>query len=259
MKHRLPLILLALTILSVLNVALAGLFDQLGLGKSTNSTAASSTALGALSNDQMIGGLKQALSNGLQHAVLQLGREGGFLTNANVRIPMPEKLSTVEKTLRSLKQEKLANDFVITMNRAAEQAVPEAAAVFGEAVKQMSVADAKAILTGPSDAATQFFRRTTQTNLTARFRPIVEKATATAGVTSAYKSMVSKVSGASSFGGMVSGYLGKDALDLDAYVTSKSLDGLFKMVAEQEKLIRENPTARTTDLLKQVFGSVAAK
>ena len=136
------------------------------------------------------------------------------------------------------------------------QAVPEAAAVFGDAVKQMSISDAKSILTGTNNAATQFFRRTTQTNLYARFRPIVEKATAKTGVTASYKNMLSKA-GSTSLGGALGGFLGSDALDLDNYVTTKSLDGLFKMVADEEKKIRENPAARTTDLLKQVFGAVA--
>jgi hypothetical protein len=233
----------------------AGWLDKLGFGSSsTNSSAMASSALGALSNDQVVSGLKEALGNGLQHAVASLGRDGGFLTNLNVKIPMPEKLQTVEKTLRALKQDKLADEFVATMNHAAEQAVPEAAVVFGDAVKQMSISDAKSILTGTNNAATQFFRRTTQTNLYARFRPIVEKATAKTGVTASYKNMLSKA-GSTSLGGALGGFLGSDALDLDNYVTTKSLDGLFKMVADEEKKIRENPAARTSDLLKQVFGA----
>ena len=218
-------------------------------------------SLTALSSDQMVGGLKEALGNGLQHAIAQLGHDGGFLTNFNVKIPMPEKLQSAEKTLRALKQEKLADDFITTINHAAEQAVPEAANVFGNAVKQMSIADAKAVLTGPNDAATQFFRRTTQTNLYARFYPIVQKATAQTGVTAAYKNMMGKVSGGGGFGGALSGfansYIGADALDVDAYITNKTLDGLFKMVADEEKRIRENPVARTSDLLQKVFGAAA--
>ena len=238
--------------------ARAGWLDALGLGKS--STNLSSTTLSALSQDQMVGGLKDALGKGLQNAIANLGHDGGFLTNLSVKIPLPEKLQTVEKTLRVLKQEKLADDFVATMNHAAEQAVPQAASVFGDAVKQMSIDDAKTILTGPPDAATQFFRRTTQTNLYARFLPIVQTATAKTGVTSAYKNMVAKVGGGGALGGTLGGlansYLGADALDVDAYVTNKTLDGLFKMVADEEKNIRENPVARTTDLMRKVFGAV---
>jgi hypothetical protein len=240
----------------------AGFFDTLGsvVSNSTPASAASSgtasAALNALSQDQLVGGLKQALSNGLQHAIGTLGHDGGFLTNLNVKIPMPEKLQLVEKTLRSLKQDKLADNFVTTMNHAAEQAVPEAAAVFADAVRQMSIDDAKAILIGPTNAATQFFRRTTETNLFARFHPIVQKATAATGVTSAYKKMTAAANGSSSsltksFGGL----LGSDAMDVDTYVTNKALEGLFKMVADEEAKIRANPAARTTDLLKQVFSA----
>ncbi len=253
-------IILALAFTIAISTVQAGWLDALGLKSSTNS-AAGSAALGALSQTQMAGGLKEALGNGLQNAIKQLGHDGGFLTNVAVKIPLPEKLQSVEKTLRALKQDKLADEFVTTMNHAAEQAVPEAAAVFGDAVKQMSIEDAKSILTGTNNAATQFFRRTTQTNLYAKFYPIVKAATAKTGVTAAYKNMIGKVSGSSGVGGALGGlansYLGTDALDVDAYVTNKALDGLFTMVAEEEKRIRENPLARTTDLLKQVFGAAA--
>ena len=255
MKPKLALPL-TLALAATLTSSQAGWMDKLFGGCAAKSTTPTATALSALSNDQMVGGLKEALGNGLQHAVADLGRDGGFLNNAAVKIPMPEKLKTIESTLRTLGQSKMADEFVTTMNRAAEQAVPAAAAVFGDAVKQMSITDAQAILTGPKDSATQFFRRSTQTNLYARFRPIVEKATAKTGATASYKNMLSKAGG-SSLGGLVGGFIGQDALDLDSYVTERSLDGLFKMVADEEKKIRENPVARTSDLLKQVFGAVA--
>lgn len=249
-------IILSLVLVVSIGSADAGWLEALGLGKSSTNAP----ALSALSQDQMVGGLKDALGKGLQNAIANLGHDGGFLTNLNVKIPLPEKLQTVEKTLRALKQDKLADDFVTTMNHAAEQAVPQAASVFGDAVKQMSIEDAKGILTGPKDAATQFFRRTTQTNLYARFLPIVQQATARTGVTSTYKNMMAKVGGGGALGGTLGGlagsYLGADALDVDAYVTNKTLDGLFKMVADEEKSIRENPMARTTDLMQKVFGAV---
>ena len=242
----------------------AGLLDKLGTYASNSAPAsatgsgATSAALNALSSDQLVGGLKQALSNGLQHAVGQLGHDGGFLTNLNVKIQMPDKLALVEKTLRSLKQDKLADNFVTAMNHAAEQAVPEATSVFADAVRQMSIDDAKAILTGPTNAATQFFRRTTSTNLFTRFHPIVQKATASAGVTSAYKKMTAAASGSSnSLTKSLGGMMGSDAMDVDTYVTNKALDGLFKMVADEEAKIRANPAARTTDLLQKVFGAAA--
>jgi hypothetical protein len=231
----------------------ADLLEQLGFAKrkTTNSTA---TSLSALSQDQMVGGLKEALGKGVQQAVATLGKTDGFLKDANVKIPMPENMQKVESTLRMLRQDKLADEFVTTMNRAAEQAVPEAAAVLGDSVKQMSIADAKSIVTGTNNAATQYFRRTAETNLHTRFLPIVKAATERAGVTSAYKRMTDKAS--SGFGGFGGGLLGTQAPDLDDYVTRKTLDGLFLKIAEQEKLIRENPVARTTDLLQKVFGAV---
>ena len=218
------------------------------------------TTLAGLSQDQMVQGLKDALAKGLQQAIAGLGHDGGFLTNLNVKIPMPEKLQTVEKALRTMKQDKLADDFVATMNHAAEQAVPEAGSVFADALKQMTIEDAKSILSGPNDAATQYFQKTTQTNLYAKFYPIVQKATAQTGVTAAYKNLMEKANvgqGLGSFGSALGGsVLGKDSVDVDAYVTNKAMDGLFKMVAAEEQQIRQNPVARTTATLQQVFGAL---
>ena len=212
------------------------------------------SGLTALSQDQMVGGLKEALGKGVQQAIATLGKPDGFLNDVKVKIPMPESLQKVEKTLRMLRQDKLADEFVTTMNRAAEQAVPEAAAVLGDSVKQMSIADAKSVLTGTNNAATQYFRRTSETSLHTRFLPIVKAATEKAGVTGAYKRMTDKAGGG--LGGLGGGLLAKQAPDLDDYVTRKALDGLFLKIAEQEKQIRENPVARTTDLLQKVFGAV---
>jgi hypothetical protein len=250
---RIPFNKLLVVLLLTAGAARADLLDQLGLGKNktTNSAAIS---LAALSQDQMVGGLKEALDKGVQQAVATLGKTDGFLKDASVKIPMPENLQKVEKTLRMLRQDKLADEFVTTMNRAAEQAMPEAAAVLGDSVRQMSITDAKSIVTGTNNAATQYFRRTSETNLYTRFLPIVRGATEKAGVTSAYKRMTDKAAGG--FGGLGGNRLGVQAPDLDDYVTRKALDGLFLKIAEQEKLIRENPAARTTDLLQKVFGSV---
>lgn len=252
------LLIIAATLLFSLVCTHAGLLDTLGFGKKAiNETAALPNSLTAsLSQDQVVQGLKEALGKGVQQAVSRLGHEGGFLTNLNVKIPMPEKLRTVEKTLRVLKQDQLADDFVTTMNHAAEQAVPEAAGVFGDAIKGMSIEDAKAILTGTNNAATQYFRRTTETNLYAKFLPIVKQATSQTGVTAAYKQLMDKAGAGSTFGSLSRSLLGAESLDVDAYVTTKALDGLFFMVAEEEKLIRDNPAARTTALLQQVFGAV---
>jgi len=239
------------------NGARADLFDLLGLGKSKTTNSPTATGIGALTQDQMVGGLKEALGKGVQQAVASLGKTDGFLKDLSVKIPMPESLQKVEKTLRTLRQDKLADEFVTTMNRAAEQAVPEAAAVLGDSVKQMSITDAKTILTGTNNAATHYFRRTSETNLYVRFLPIVKSATEKAGVTEAYKRMTDKASGGfGGFSGLGASMLGKQAPDLDDYVTRKTLDGLFVKIAEQEKLIRENPVARTTDLLQKVFGAL---
>ena len=205
-------------------------------------------SLADLSTEQLTKGLKEALGKGLQQAIASLGKTGGFLTNLNVKIPMPEKMQAVEKALRTLGQQQLANEFVATMNKAAEQAVPAAADVFVTTLKTMTVDDAKTILSGPKDAATQFFRSTTETELTQKFLPIVKQATAKSGATAAYKQLTEKAKLAGPF-------ISIPYLDLDTYVTGKAMDGLFIMVAEEEKRIRENPVARSTDLLKSVFGA----
>lgn len=252
-----PLMLTAVLQFALLCPARGDLLEQLhSLAKGTNQSAA---AAAALSQTEVAAGLKEALGKGVERAVASLGRADGFLTNLNVKIPLPEKLRTAEKTLRTLGQEQLADDFIGSMNRAAEQAVPVAASVFGEAIQQMNLEDAKAILSGTTNAATQFFRRTTETNLYGRFYPIVQKATDQVGVTTQYKRMMGKVGSAGALGGWF-GSKSKttmQASDLDAYVTSKALDGLFLMVAEEEKRIRENPVARTSELLKRVFGAAA--
>lgn len=235
----------------------ADLLERLGLKKGgATETATAEKTLAALTPDQWVGGLKEALAKGVTTAVATLGKENGFLKEVGVKIPMPESLQRVEKTLRTLRQDKFADDFVIAMNRAAEQAVPEGAAVLGDAIKRMNVADAKAVLTGPANAATEYFRRTSETDLLNRLLPIVKKTTERVGVTNTYKQMTEKVNAAGLRGILGGGASGNDALDLDAYVTRKALDGLFLKIAEQEKLIRENPVARTTDLLQKVFGAI---
>lgn len=231
----------------------AGLLDFFGLGKkSTNAPLAAVASAAGLSEQQITDGLKEALAKGVNRAVTNLGREGGFLLDPKVRIPMPENLKRVEQTLRTVGQDKLADDFVNTLNHAAEQAVPQAVSVLGDSVKKMTVADAKSILTGTNTAATDYFRRTSETNLYARFLPIVQQATRKTGVTSSYKQMMDKV-------GFASAFLGKDAGDLDGYVTRKTLDGLFVKIGEEEAAIRANPAARTTELLQKVFGTATQR
>ena len=226
-----------------------GFLERLGLGGS-KSTGTPLTSLNRLSPDEMANGLRAALAKGVDRAVTRLGTNGGFQQDLAVKIPMPEELRRVEKTLRRLGQDQLADEFITTLNRAAEQAVPQAASVLSDSVQQMTLTDAEKILSGTNNAATEYFRRTSTTNLYGRFYPIVQQATAKTGLTGSYKKMMDKVPpGLGSF-------LGTDATDLDGYVTRRSLDGLFLKIAEEEKQIRENPLARTSDLLKKVFGSV---
>jgi hypothetical protein len=203
-----------------------------------------------LTDGEITSGLKDALFNGVTSAVKNLGKPGGYFNNLRVKIPMPKHLQSVEKSLRFLRQGKLADDFVKSMNNAAEKAVPVAVDIFADSVKQMTFTDAKNILTGPPDSATQYFRKTSEEKLREKFLPLVKTATEEVGVTAKYKSMMNK-------GGKYLAVVGgqKD-FDLDQYVTQKALDGLFLLIADEEKRIRENPVARTTSILKKVFGSI---
>lgn len=225
----------------------AGWTDMLQgvLGKEESKQVIEST----LSQSDIVAGLKEALAKGVEHSINTLGRTDGFLGDQLVRIAMPDSLKSVEKLARSTGQGKYADEFITTMNRAAEQAVPEAATILADAIRTMTVADANAILNGPDDAATQYFRRVSESRLTEKFLPHVKQATDQVGVTSAYKSLTGHA------GGMLGGFLKTDSLDVDSYVTHKAMDGLFTYIAKEEQSIRENPAARTTDLLKKVFGS----
>lgn len=205
------------------------------------------TAPGKLSQGEMSGGLKDALALGSERAIKGLSRKDGFLNDKNVRIPLPGKLRKIESSLRMLGQGKAVDEFLETANRAAEQAIPKAAPIVGDAIRGMSFDDARQILSGPDDAATRYFRSKTSGALTREMLPIVTDATDKAGVTRAFKRMVDKAGPAASMMG--------DDLDLDEYITGKTLDGLFFKLAEEEKAIRRDPAARGTDLLKKVFGS----
>jgi hypothetical protein len=257
-----------IVVLGFLSIATVVRADLLDAAKQLTGTSTTQGAVAALSQDQVVQGLKEALGKGVQNAIARLGHDGGFLTNASVKILIPDKLKSVEKAMRSAKQDKLADDFIATMNHAAEQTIPEAASVFGDAVTGMSIDDAKSILAGSTNAATQYFQKKTGDALKAKFAPIVKGATDKAGVTSAYKKFMSKAgdyagnlgsvsSSLGSFGSYANKLTKNEALDVDAYVTGKALDGLFKMIANEEALIRANPAARTTAVLQQVFGAVA--
>lgn len=193
-------------------------------------------------------GLKLALSNGVKSAVRSLGKPEGFLGNPRVKIPLPKNLQKMEKALRFAGQGRKVDDFVASMNHAAEKAVPVAVDVFIDAIKQMTFNDVRKILfSKEQDSATQFFRRTSEETLRGKFRPIVEEFTAQVGVTQKYKTMIGKY-------GFAGKLLGEDATDIDGYVTQKALDGLFLIVADEEKKIRKDPLKQGARLLRKVFG-----
>ena len=201
-----------------------------------------------ISNADISSGLKDALFQGVRNAVDDLGRENGFLDNTRVKIPLPKSLQKLEKTLRFAGQGDKVDEFVEAMNHAAERDVPEATDIFVDSIKQMTFTDARNILfSGQEDAATQFFRRTSEIRLRQKFRPIVEDFTAEVGVTQKYKQMIGSY-------GFLGKIVGQDAGDLDGYVTQKALDGLFLLVADEEKKIRRDPIGRKTGILRRVFG-----
>ncbi|MBK8525326.1 MAG: DUF4197 domain-containing protein [Betaproteobacteria bacterium] len=191
-------------------------------------------------------GLKETLTRGAEIAVDQLGKPNGFMGDARVKIPLPDSVRKGEKLLRTLGAGKYADELVETMNRAAELAVVEAKPILINAVKNMSFEDARGILAGGDDAATQYFKRVTTTDLTSKFLPAVKEATAKVQLADKYNKYAGK---AAKFGVLDE----KDA-DLDQYVTRKTLDGLFLMVAEQEKSIRKDPISTGSALLKKIFG-----
>ncbi len=218
----------------------------------------SRTQAANLPGSEIAAGLKEALAKGTTHAINTLGREGGFWNNPGVRIPLPGKLEQAGKLARQLGQGAKVDAFELSLNRAAEKAVPQVADIFGDAIRRMTLDDARGILTGGDHAATDFFRRVAGDALTARIHPIVASATDSVGVTRKYKAFTAGSGGALGdvLGALGSGKQGQggSALDLDSYVTAKTMDGLFATIAEQERSIRTNPAARTTDLLKKVFG-----
>lgn len=199
-----------------------------------------------VSSGEAASGLKETLTRGAEIAVDQLGKPNGFLGDKRVRIPLPDSIRSAEKMMRTLGAGKYADELVETMNHAAELAVVEAKPILVNAVKNMSFDDARAILSGGDDAATQYFRRTTSTDLTTKFLPIVKQATAKVQLADKYNQYAGKAA--------KMGLLDKKDADLDQYVTQKALDGLFLMVAEQEKAIRKDPVSTGSALLKKLFG-----
>ena len=201
----------------------------------------------SLDENTIIAGLKEALSQGTDDAVNSVAKLNGYFGNEAIKILMPEKIRTVADTLKKFGFQQQVDDFVLSMNRAAEHAAPQAKSYFVDAIKEMSFEDAQKILKGNDTAATDYFREKMHDRLYAAFEPSVSSSMNEVGVTRAYKNMIDKYT--------TNPFVKAESLDLDHYVTEKSLDGLFYMVGQEEKKIRSDPAARATDLLKTVFGS----
>lgn len=205
-------------------------------------------SLDQLSSSDTAGGLKEALTQGAGKAVELLGAKDGFLGNSKVKIGLPGHLDKAAKTMRKLGMGGTIDELETAMNRAAEAAVPEAKALLVESIKSMSVDDAKGILTGGDNAATEYFKRSTAEPLREKFKPIVQQAMAKVKVAEAFDNFAGK---AATFG-----VIKKEDAQLDHYVTGKALDGLYKMIAEEEKAIRGNPIGAAGNLAKKVFGAL---
>ena len=191
-------------------------------------------------------GIKEALAIGAEKAVASLSRKDGYFANEAVKILMPDSIQKVAEIASKLGFERQVDEFVLSMNRAAERAAPLASRHFADAIRDMSLDDARGIVTGGNTSATDYFRRKTGEPLYAAFKPVVAKQIGEAGATRAYADLMARYEKVP--------LVRRQSVDLEDYVTKKSLDGLFHMVGEEEKAIRSNPAARTTELLKQVFG-----
>jgi len=204
--------------------------------------------LGDLTNAEASQGLKTALEKGALAAVALLGKTDGFLGNDKVRIPLPGFLDDAAKLLKSLGQGKRVEELLVSMNRAAETAVPMAKDLLVGAVKSMTVADAKKILSGGDTAVTGFFAEKTREPLGAKFLPVVTKATEKVGLAAKYNQIAAKAQGL--------GLVKKEDANIQRYVTGKTLDGLYYMIGEEEKKIRQDPIGTGSAILKKVFGAL---
>jgi hypothetical protein len=208
-----------------------------------------STASGpSLTTDEVIRGLKEALQVGTDNAIGLLSQKDGFYGNSLLKIPFPDEVKVVEEKLRSVGLNKLVDDFIMNMNRGAEQAVKKAGPIFIDAIKGITFSDARNILKGPDNAATEYFRTRTSQQLTQAFKPEVQKTLDQVDVTRYWNDVMSAYNRIP--------FTSKVDTDLAQYVTGKAIDGLFMKIADEEKKIREDPVARVSDILKKVFGSV---
>ena len=220
---------------------------QAGLGDILKDASEIFTSGEGLSQSDIINGLKEALHIGTENAVSLTSKVDGYYKNPSIKIPLPESVKKVERVLRVAGYGEEVDGFVLSMNRAAERAAPEAKSLFWDSIKQMTFSDAKKILNGRENEATLYFKDKTWGRLQGIFKPIVHNAMAGVGVTKSYQNLEAKVRSIP-FADKISSF------DLDQYVTDKALDGLFLMLADEEAKIRKDPAARVTDLLKKVFG-----
>jgi Protein of unknown function (DUF4197) len=204
--------------------------------------------LDGITSREAASALKVALEKGSREAVTSLGRHDGFFGNPSVKIPLPDSLRRAERAMRRFGMGRYADELTLALNRAAEAAVPEARELLVQSARRITVQDAKAILTGGDTAATAYFRRTTEAGLRKRFLPIVRRATAKVGLAQRYNSYAER--------GVAFGLVKKEHASLDDYVTQKALDGLFVMVAEEEKKIRDNPVGAGAAIIEKVFGAL---
>jgi len=201
-----------------------------------------------ITDAEALRGVRQALIDGSLAAVARLGVENGYFGNPTVKIPLPPSLQRVERGLRTFGMRREADELVLAMNRAAEAAVPEAKQLLTDAVRKMSVQDAKGILSGGDTAATDYFRRATRTQLTQRFLPIVKRATDRVGLAQQYNSLAEQ--------GAALGLVKEDEASIERYVTQKALDGLYFMIGEQEKAFRRDPVGATSSIVRKAFGAI---
>lgn len=201
-----------------------------------------------LSEADAASGVRAALEKGAVSAVGLLGRADGFLGNPKVRIPLPGVLEDAAKLLRATGQGKRVDELITAMNRAAEAAVPEAKPLLINAVKSMSVEDARKVITGGDNSVTQFFAGKTRDPLAEKFLPIVTRATEKVSLAAKYNAVAGKAMGL--------GLVKKEEANVQQYVTGKALDGLFLMIGEEERKIRQNPAAAGSAILKKVFGAL---
>jgi hypothetical protein len=220
----------------------------LGLLVALAASTPAGAALEGITHAEAVRGLKQALTDGSAAAVAKLGVENGFLGNPRVKIPLPPALQRVESALRFAGLRRQADELVLSMNRAAEAAVPHAQELLVNAVRKMSVEDARGILTGGDTSATDYFQRATRAELAERFLPIVKTATDRVGLAQQYNALAGQ--------GAQFGLLGRDEATIENYVTTRALDGLYLMIAEQEKAFRANPVGATSAIVRRVFGAI---